>query len=355
MKKDKACEGQISSHAQGIRLKTIDGALQARQGIKLQDLLVRVNHALKKHQLIPIKLRQLQYDLSYIQDEWQNPINTRFQDRIAFKFYTDPDFSIFKQAIPEKQLSQLRNLLELLQHFEGTPELLELGPSFILHGKNIQDKDPLIFWDQNTQLQGLEHLSPLYIAIRKKCVIKIQYTPIGKPPQSYILHPRVLKQSNQRWYLISFEPSRNNEKFITPIDRINSITELPNRKYQYNLKPVNWKEYFDETIGISKFEEVLPEDIVIRAYGNCVNYIESKPLHTTQEKIQQEIEWADFKIRVRPNYELTALILRFGEEVEVLHPAWLREKIADRVALTLKLYQKNKSKTNLKSQRKNPN
>ena len=59
-------------------------------------------------------------------------------------------------------------------------------------------------------------------------------------------------------------------------------------------------------------------------------YIVSKPIHHTQ-RIANDEEFA-VSLFVRPNKELEAQILSFGNQVEVLKPEWLRQQIADKIA-----------------------
>lgn len=40
----------------------------------------------------------------------------------------------------------------------------------------------------------------------------------------------------------------------------------------------------------------------------------------------------EIRIRVIPNYELESVFLSFGENVKVLEPEWLREKIIERLS-----------------------
>jgi len=62
------------------------------------------------------------------------------------------------------------------------------------------------------------------------------------------------------------------------------------------------------------------------------------PLHTSQQVIQETEANVDLKLQLKLNYELEREILGYGEEVEVIEPAHLREKIIGRLSKAIEAY-----------------
>ena len=79
-----------------------------------------------------------------------------------------------------------------------------------------------------------------------------------------------------------------------------------------------------------------PEDVELKFDEARFPYILSKPIHPSQEVIDEEQHIV--RLHVRPNKELESQIFFFGPQVEVLKPAWLRQQIADKIAENYKKY-----------------
>lgn len=70
-----------------------------------------------------------------------------------------------------------------------------------------------------------------------------------------VINPYHLKQYNNRWFLFCF-----NEEYQTisnyPLDRIVSLEEL-NKEFEPST--INWMDYFEDIIGVTKPEEATVE------------------------------------------------------------------------------------------------
>ncbi len=69
-----------------------------------------------------------------------------------------------------------------------------------------------------------------------------------------------------------------------------------------------------------------------------INYVLTKPLHGTQRIDKTEESGLTIKIEVIPNPELYQLILSFGEDLEVLSPPEVRERVKEKILKMKKLY-----------------
>jgi predicted DNA-binding transcriptional regulator YafY len=61
------------------------------------------------------------------------------------------------------------------------------------------------------------------------------------------------------------------------------------------------------------------------------NYLRSLPLHHSQQEIESTTEYSIFQLTLRPTYDFQQEILKNGDEIEVLEPLWLRNKITDKI------------------------
>jgi len=62
-------------------------------------------------------------------------------------------------------------------------------------------------------------------------------------------------------------------------------------------------------------------------------------LHGTQRKISADVEGVVIEIEVQQNFELPQLILSMGQQVQVLAPESLRQRIAYEPTQALKRYE----------------
>lgn len=104
-------------------------------------------------------------------------------------------------------------------------------------------------------------LGVLFDNISNQVVIKLEYhTFTDKEAREIIFHPYLLKQYNNRWYLIG--AADNDGKILNfALDRIDAVTALPEVKY----KPCNedLAERFEDIIGVTLYEDRDVEHILL--------------------------------------------------------------------------------------------
>lgn len=113
-------------------------------------------------------------------------------------------------------------------------------------------------------------------------------------------------------------------------DRINCIK---NAMVAYKPADVNWFDYFEEMIGVSKDTRTEPQKVLLWVSNASWPYVKTKPLHgATQRLLNLDETGAYITIEVYLNYELEQQILSFGENIKVIEPVELREQIKKRLS-----------------------
>lgn len=174
---------------------------------------------------------------------------------------------------------------------------------------------------------GQQYLMPIVEAMRDGRVLNISYQSFSmNTPAYHEIEPYCLKIYKQRWYLMGRRPDRNVMRTFA-LDRIKCI-ELTGKTF---LLPVSFdaEKYFEKTIGIIVEDNCPPQTIKIHAVNGQQNYIRSLPLHSSQKEYETVSNGAKFSIFAQPNYDLIQELLRYGEDVIVLSPKWLRDKIRE--------------------------
>ena len=325
-----------------VRYRVIDRCLQNQfRRYYWEDLRDACEEELRNVYMedIDVARRTIFDDLKYMKslEGYDAPIESIRDGKRTYYRYSDPHFTIDKLPITEAEMSQLNETILMLNRFKGMPHfewmeeiLSKLEDKFHLKS----NEESVIGFEQNLDLKGLNHITPLFEAIVKKQVLSIRYQAFkANKPITCEFHPYYLKQYNNRWFLFGW-----NTEFgaITnfALDRIESVSPM---FVEYKPKPAyaNFDEYFDDIVGVTIPEKTKKELILMRVAPDRYPYIKNKPLHPSQHNYDKEFR---ISIRVIPNKELIALLLSFGSQLEVLEPQNVREMMKEHVKTLNKFY-----------------
>ena len=147
------------------------------------------------------------------------------------------------------------------------------------------------------------------------------------------IQPYALKVYNGRWYLLG-HIQESNAVHVIALDRILEM-RLSAKHFTFP-KDFDAREYFANVVGIYVGEELSPQDVKIRVFGEKMKYIEDLPLHKSQHlAYYKDNEYADFTYKLCITPELITLLLSFGDSLEVQEPAELRLAVKDRIKAAL--------------------
>jgi predicted DNA-binding transcriptional regulator YafY len=177
---------------------------------------------------------------------------------------------------------------------------------------------------------GNQWLPLLLTAIQEKKTCHFTYASFktGIAKERNVL-PVYLKEYRNRWYLISFDLEKSD--WITyALERMDGLVV---NEAQHLLKEAfNPSSFFAETIGITT-EKKAAERIELRVNDIASKYIESQPLHSSQEKIGTN----QFVLTVQINEELIRTLLGFMGELQIISPAHLVQTWNERIQKQLSI------------------
>ena len=245
------------------------------------------------------------------------------EGRNVYYRYSDPNFSIAENPFTEEERKYLRSVVQTLSHFRGLPQLATLEET--LSNITLMTADPqevqCMEFEENPYIEGLQHLQPLYNAIRSKSAQLLTYEPYGKDARSYRFHPQYLKQYNRRWYVFGVTTEHPQSVSNFPLDRIKSLSPIEDT---YIPSVVDWSEYFDDVIGVTIPDEN-PCDVHFVVHGRTCHYIQSNPLHPSQRTKWMDDETLDVHLTVKINYELKRTLLSYADSITILSPQSLKD------------------------------
>ncbi len=287
-----------------------------------------------------ISRRQIFEDIRFMEsgEGWRVELRREKAGRRVYYRYEDSSFSINNSPLNETEFARLEMVMGHLSRLRG---ILHLDLLDDIIGKlkfRSASPTPVISFDSNPYLTGIEHIPPIYNAIVYKQVLAVEYLPFAcGEVLSYTIHPYFLKQYNNRWFLFGHNPATGRYNWNLALDRIRSVSATGG-EYVENDR-YDWDEYFDNIIGVTKNEQGGPSTVVLHFHNEFARYIETKPIHESQRSRWLEGGIFEVKLDVMHNPELESVILSFGDNVRVIAPESLRGRIADRLRGASRLYE----------------
>jgi predicted DNA-binding transcriptional regulator YafY len=316
---------------------------------RLKDLVVAVNRAVADYMgdlYKPdfVSERTVQEDIRYLEEKgpYKVPlirIKDSLDNRYIYFRYKDPEFSIKKLPMSQQDLELIRGAMETLRTFKGLPKfewIEEASARIEAWTSEKDDKSTVILFDGNWDLKGKEHIQPIYHAIRNQTPLTIEYQPFGGPKQLLKISPYLLKQYNNRWFVLS-KSDQHDFLINLGLDRIEGIYPGIHTYEQYPEESA--EEFFEDIVGVTRNDKPL-ETIEILVRSDLYPYLATKPIHSTQTKIQGESDeqWVKLKLKIIPNYEFYSVILSHSPRIKIIGPKKVKEDFKKMVKETYLQY-----------------
>lgn len=238
------------------------------------------------------------------------------------------DYRDDKPKLRDKQLK------ELLAASKGLLPSRLYAELCLCELKRHNDKT-IVEFDGNDRLRNIELLPELFVAIRDEKVISFDYHPYGKPKRHVVLHPHLLKEFNNRWFIFGFAIQEDGE-FINnyALDRICEDTvEKEDATYiSAQEKGIDYNGYFDDIVGVSHRRYAQEIEIIVQTNDLYTHErIMSKPIHRSRQSelmpFDKDKGYGEIRLRLKPNLELLGALLSFGHHITVKSPKEYKQKV----------------------------
>lgn len=318
------------------RYQILDKLLCDDFGYNMNSLVDEVNKRLPDEE--KVVRRTIEKDLKLFQEIFNVKI---IKDASQRRRYPDVIDSVFKEIYVNDTIFKLEELGKNLSYYKGGAfdTLIRLMDDLKI---STSEKKYIIF-DYNKDLVNIEILGDLLLKIKRKETISLRYKPFKKEEQEKIVFPYLLKQYNNRWFLFAGNAENNTDyKIINfALDRIVSGSVKTNTEIPYKPCNIDLKERFKKIVGVTYLEDEEELEILLWAKKSAFNYIRTKPIHSSQKKVEAKQYKEEYKklandgvfitIKCIPNRELYNLLFSFGDELIVLKPEKVKEKMHERV------------------------
>ncbi len=254
--------------------------------------------------------------------------------------YGNPSFSIFKKEMSSEERNLLREVLNTIGQFDGLDNFKWLEDFKI--GLGLEERRQIICFSNNPYLQNSNLLGKLFDNISNEVVVSLSYHTFTDTTMRTIdFHPYLLKQYNDRWFLLGAADS--DMKILNfALDRIDNVEPLPEKKYIKCTQDLY--ERFEDIVGVTLYENCPVEHILCWVSEASKGYIETKPIHGSYTPIRGD---ADLLLRSEypqlqgglfftldciPNFELIRELCAFGKELIVIKSnGHIQDKIYKRI------------------------
>ena len=318
-----------------LRYRTIDRCLRnTGRRWTLQDLVDACSDALYEFEgkQDQVSTRTVQLDLQMMRSDrfgYVAPIEV--YDKKYYR-YADPDYSISNRPLSQHDIDVLNRTIDLLRQFDEFDRFHDMADVV----SRLQDKvasarkhRPIVDFERNPNLKGLEHLNALYDIIASRQTVCVSYRSFNsRQPRPFFLFPYLLKEYRNRWFLFG---SRTGDMrlFNLALDRIMDFHVCPDIPYREN--PEFSEDFFKDIVGVTRHLHLRKEHIVLRADNSQASYILTKPIHPSQKLVEKNKSDGSmtFSLDIIVNDELIAQLLSFGSGITILEPASLASCLRD--------------------------
>lgn len=310
------------------RYRIIDEMLKRRSFPSKEDLIDAIENRLG----YSISSRTLDEDINNM----RNNQDLGYMAPIAYDktrkgyYYQTSDYSITGLPISRDDIEKLKYAADILNQFSGVPYLAEIHRPIEQLERIIRVGSATGQWLSRQVIQmevpaewpekGI--FETAVEGILQKSIMTVRYKPFGGvESQPFRIRPYLLKEFNNRWYLVAFAEHRNEVRNYG-LDR---FTEAVLTTDTYH-EAFDAESYFAHAMGITVVNNAAPVAVELLFAPESAAYVLSTGLHSTQEILENHPQKGlHVRITVHLSEELNMFIRSYGSRVQVLKPDSLRE------------------------------
>jgi len=245
--------------------------------------------------------------------------------------YTDSNFSINGVSLTEKDVSSIKEALELLQSIGSS----RVSDSFNYALDKIlvsckeefpegDSKRKIIETESVSGSRGFEHFDTFFKACKNRIPVSFTHYSYQKRRfKAVVIHPILLKEFDNFWYLLGYSESHKALRTFG-FDRIYEPMLL---KRLFIATPQDIvSSYYKDIYGVYPIKNQPKQEIIFFASAMVSNYFEAYPVHESQ-MCKKRDSGNLYSLQLIPSMELIKMFRSYGSELRVLEPRWLYEEM----------------------------
>ena len=184
-----------------------------------KELLSRLNEKLQDLEEKAIDARTFKRDLNYLESKGAPLHRPKKGD---MNYYYDEKFSLREVPLDGDELRSLKQAINILRKVENFQIMDELD---MIIGKlenrihtNVPDNQTIVQFENLTSAKGSHLFNDLFDAIRDQTALEITYRSYRHDnAKEYLVHPYLLKEYRNRWWLLGRDEKTNKVLTLGPI------------------------------------------------------------------------------------------------------------------------------------------
>ncbi|MCC7318160.1 MAG: WYL domain-containing protein [Bacteroidales bacterium] len=322
-----------------FRYRVIDQCLGRKyKRYTLEDLISEVSHELREQFGLTqgVSKRTIQSDLQIMRSLPPRGFGAEIICEAGEYFYLDPSYSILNAPLNKIDINALNEISILLGQFKMLPHFGRLNQMLRkLKGfseRQYYERD-VVCLEINQYVAGTEFLPLVFESLIGRIQLKIVYKPFKEEVIRVFVHPFLLKEYNNRWYLLCQSDHREGLSLLA-LDRMLEIQQIEG---QAMVCPIDTNTYYSNVVGVTIPEHATIEEVHFSISEDRLPYLQTKPVHSTQQ-IEMLEEKVVVKLQVIINKELKAELLSLSPDIKVLQPQHLVSEMQELFQQSLAQY-----------------
>ena len=274
----------------------------------------------------------IEKDFQSIEQEYGMDI--KYSQRHKGYYYDDEHFSTENFGLSTEDLNSIEYGAALLYQYRKLPVLQQYSAAIdkilrtvrfrkTLNQQQFQD---FIHLETVPDTKGTEFLDQVLMAIKEHTVVNVVYHRFfSVESKRYTVHPYLLKEFHNRWYLVGLDGSDDHVKSFC-LDRFDSIEQCEGNAFK--KADFNATDFYKNTIGVIA-PQSKPPLIKLAFSKEQAPYILTQPIHWSQKLVVETRTGVVISVQLHPTYEFESLILGWRDDVEVLSPKSFRNHIIE--------------------------
>ncbi|MBK8806219.1 MAG: WYL domain-containing protein [Bacteroidales bacterium] len=334
----------MASHKlKNYRFRIIDSCLKDNsKKWTLQELIDEVSTKLySEFGVKKVSKRTIQYDIALMRQEPPIGFNAPILCVEGSYFYSEDEFSIHKSQLSKPDIDSLKEAAQILKqykdysHIGGIHKIVEKIESIASINPG-PGSDTIIYEKQSLSNLNKAWITKIHESILHQQVLEITIeNKKNKNYESKIVHPYILREYSNNWYLYGFDESIN-QIGVFDLSHIGAISPkiITFKENTY----FDTSEYFDKLIGIHPAENINVQTVKLWIRKDILSMIHDNPIHASQEIVDENDAGATLNLKVFINKDLEELLLSLGKNVKIEAPETLRKKVISQLKEAYEAY-----------------
>ena len=299
--------------------------------ISRKDLLERLNEALEAEGISTIKKGQLDVDIKFMRDRYSSRIISHTGINPGYEYAPNSPriFTAHLLRMERDEQHELDFALSVMQSKADLPLLrqgLETINRIVGHQIERLGGNQVMVESSLPGAQGSEFIPELYMYIKNRVPVTIQYQKLGEArPSPRTISPYLLREYRGFWYMVGYNHGHEKGKapvIVLALDRVKGVG-IAHVTY-FRDPDFDPASYFRNSIGIFHEYNAMPMQVRFWASARISHFIEVKKIHHSQRYVKaMKVEGKEgglYQMEVCYSDEVAHLFLERGDQLKALGP-----------------------------------